>query len=70
MAREWHRGSVELRDGYAVLQGDGQMANRMDNVRFSIEGGFLYVDVHGVDDFQVVPSDAVQRISYQRKARD
>ena len=66
MPREWRRGSIELRDGFSVACGDGEMANRIDNARFSIEGGFLYVDVHGVDDLQVVASDAVHRLTYQR----
>lgn len=70
MTREWHRGSIELRDGYTVLDGDGKMANQIENARFSIEGGFLYVDVHGSHDLQVVSSDAVYRLSYQRKSRE
>ena len=70
MAREWHRGSIELRNGYRVMDGDGKMANQIENARFSIEGGFLYVDVHGTDDLQVVSSDAVYRLTYQRKSRD
>jgi uncharacterized protein YxjI len=67
MGREWHRGSIELRDGYTIMDGDGKMAHQIDNARFSIEGGFLYVDVHGTDDLQVVSSDAVARLTYQRK---
>lgn len=70
MAREWHRGSIELMNGYTVMDGDGKMANQVENARFSIEGGFLYVDVHGTDDLQVVSSDAVYRLTYQRKARE
>jgi hypothetical protein len=70
MAREWHRGSIELRDGYTVMDGDGRMANQIQNAKFSIEGGFLYVDVHGSDDLQVVSSDAVYRLAYQRKSRE
>ena len=70
MAREWHRGSIELRNGYTVMDGDGKMANQLENARFSIEGGFLYVDVHGTDDLQVVSSDAVYRLTYQRKSRE
>jgi uncharacterized protein YxjI len=69
MGREWHRGSIELRDGYTIMDGDGKMAHQIDNARFSIEGGFLYVDVHGTDDLQVVSSDAVARLTYQRKGR-
>ena len=70
MARDWHRGSIELRDGYTVMDGDGKMANQIENARFSIEGGFLYVDIHGTDDLQVVSSEAVYRLSYPRKSRD
>jgi hypothetical protein len=66
MGREWHRGSIELTDGYTVMDGDGKMANQLDNVRFSIEGGFLFVDVHGTDDFQVLSSHAVARLTYPR----
>ena len=70
MAREWHRGSIELRDGYTIMDGDGKMAHQIPNAKFSIEGGFLYVDVHGADDLQVVSSEAVRLLTYQRKTRE
>ena len=70
MAREWHRGSIELRDGYTIMDGSGNMAHEVPNAKFSIEGGFLYVDVHGADDVQVVSSAAVRLLTYQRKARE
>ncbi|NUR71536.1 MAG: hypothetical protein HOU81_12015 [Hamadaea sp.] len=62
MKRQWRRGSIELNGGYALLDKDGQPAERLDDIRFAVEGGFVNVRVPGRAGTQLVSAPGVRRI--------
>ncbi|MFE2105178.1 hypothetical protein ACFXAF_04805 [Kitasatospora sp. NPDC059463] len=64
-AMNWREGArVELRPGYALLDGAGVARTHLTGVRLAIEGGFVHVAVPGADGVQVVSAPAVARLSY------
>ncbi|MFF5209222.1 hypothetical protein [Streptosporangium sp. NPDC000396] len=66
MNREWRTGSVELVDGYTVIDGKGLRVGRVESIRFAIEGGFVNIEVPGVEHVQIVSAPAVRLITCER----
>ncbi|GAA1413426.1 hypothetical protein GCM10009639_66580 [Kitasatospora putterlickiae] len=65
----WREGArVELRPGYALLDGDGVPRTRLTGVRLAIEGGFVHVAVPGATAVQVVSAPAVAHLDYPAAA--
>ncbi|MFF7455610.1 hypothetical protein [Kitasatospora sp. NPDC008115] len=56
--------AVELRPGYALLDGEGTARTHLTGVRLAIEGGFVHVAVPGAATVQVVSAPAVARLDY------
>jgi hypothetical protein len=64
--RTWREARVELVDGYGVIGPDGQPSTVIDAARVAIEGGFLHIEVPGVDATQTVSAPAVKRLMCTR----
>ncbi|MFE7562808.1 hypothetical protein [Kitasatospora sp. NPDC057500] len=61
----WRAGArVELRPGYALLDGEGNPRTHLTGVRLAVEGGFVHVAVPGAATVQVVSAPAVARLDY------
>jgi hypothetical protein len=64
MTRDWRTGLIELMDGYTLIGYDGHHTDRVDDVRFAIEGGFVHIQLPGARHIQIVSAPAVRLISY------
>ncbi|GAA2742657.1 MULTISPECIES: hypothetical protein [Kitasatospora] len=62
MTREWRTGSIELVDGYALLDGEGREVRRLAGIEFAVEGGYLNVRVPGRDGLQLLSAPAVRSV--------
>ncbi|MFG2822285.1 hypothetical protein ACGFX4_22990 [Kitasatospora sp. NPDC048365] len=62
MNREWRKGSVELVDGYVLLDGAGVPVRRLADVEFAVEGGYLNVRVPGREGVQLVSAPGVRLV--------
>ncbi|MEV0270324.1 hypothetical protein AB0H43_16205 [Hamadaea sp. NPDC050747] len=62
MKRQWRRGSIELVGGYTLLDRTGEPVDRLEDIRFAVEGGFVNVRVPGRPGTQLVSAPSVRRI--------
>ncbi|MEU0939621.1 hypothetical protein [Embleya sp. NPDC005971] len=65
MNRTWHDASVELVDGYSVIDADGTATASVPAVRVAVEGGFAHLDIPGTGVVQIVSAPAVRLITYR-----
>ncbi|WP_431966345.1 carboxymuconolactone decarboxylase family protein [Nocardia sp. bgisy134] len=57
--------SVELVEGYALLDRTGQPVRQIEDVQIRIEGGFLHIRTSPDAEIQVVSAPAVARVAYR-----
>ncbi|MEV6388246.1 carboxymuconolactone decarboxylase family protein [Nocardia xishanensis] len=57
--------SVELVEGYSLLDRTGQPVRQIEDVQIRIEGGFLHVRTAPEAEIQVVSAPAVARVAYR-----
>ncbi|MEV0296610.1 hypothetical protein [Nocardia sp. NPDC050710] len=67
MTQRWRTASrVELVDGYSLIDREGRAVRTIDDVRVSIDGGFLHIELAAGGEVQVVSAPAVARVTYQQ----
>ncbi|MFJ9454318.1 hypothetical protein ACIRST_04490 [Kitasatospora sp. NPDC101447] len=63
MNEDWAEASVELVDGYTVMNGDGRVVASVPRALVSFQGGFVKLRIPGTGTVQVVSAPAVRLIT-------
>ncbi|MFF7990977.1 hypothetical protein ACFZDG_14465 [Kitasatospora xanthocidica] len=63
MNEDWAEASVELVDGYAVVNADGERVSSAPRALAAFQGGFVKLRLPGTETVQVVSAPAVRLIT-------